>query len=134
MKKILIILMTFLFAGIVFADSYKVVDVVGKVYTGNNLVEIGQILNDEDVLNVRPQAKITLQLIDKTEKRTYKQANNKIAVKEAWVMSAIGKQGLKKGTIASSKEIAPAVESTRKGVATAASRASEAKEDFTWDE
>lgn len=134
MKKILIILMTFLFAGIVFADSYKVVDVVGKVYTGNNLVEVGQILNDEDVLNVRPQAKITLQPIDKTEKRTYKQANNKIAVKEAWVMSAIGKQGLKKGTIASAKEIAPAIESTRKGVATAASRASEAKEDFTWDE
>lgn len=134
MKKILIILMTFLFAGIVFADSYKVVDVVGKVYTGNSLVEVGQILNDEDVLNVRPQARITLQPIDKTEKRTYKQANNKIAVKEVWVMSAIGKQGLKKATIASAKEIAPAIESTRKGVATAASRASEAKEDFTWDE
>jgi len=35
--------------------------------------------------------------------------------------------------IADASHIAPPIESTRKGVATAASRASEAKEDFIWD-
>lgn len=134
MKKIFFVLIICFFAGTLFANSYKVVNIVGKVYTDNILVEEGQVLNDEDILNVRPQAKITLQPIDGIEKRTYKQPNNKISVKEVWVMSAVGKQGLKKGTIASAKEIAPVIEGTRKGVATAASRASEAKEDFTWDE
>lgn len=91
-------------------------------------------MNEEDVLNVRPQAAITLQPIDGIEKRTFKGPNNKITVKDAWIQSAIGKTGLKKGTIVKASNIAPPVESTRKGVATAASRASEAKEDFDWDE
>lgn len=134
MKKIFSVLILCFFAGLVFANSYKVVEVAGKVFTNSNLIEVGQILNDEDVLNVRPQSRITLQPIDGIEKRTYKQANNKISVKELWVMSAIGKQGLKKTKIAEAGDIAPAIESTRKGVATAASRASEAKEDFVWEE
>ena len=35
---------------------------------------------------------------------------------------------------AKTSSVAPAAEKSRQGVATAASRASEAKEDFTWDE
>ena len=134
MKKILtIIIMNLLFAT-VFAESYKVLDVVGKVYVGSEQVAVGQVLSEEDILNVRPQATITLQIFDGIEKRTFKGPNNKIAVKNAWVESAIGKGGLKKGTIVKASAVAPAIESTRKGVATAASRASEAKEDFEWDE
>lgn len=134
MKKILtIIIMNLLFAT-VFAESYKVLDVVGKVYVGSEQVAVGQVLNEEDILNVRPQAAITLQIFEGIEKRTFKGPNNKIAVKNAWIESAVGRGGLKKGTIVKANAVAPDIGTTRKGVATAASRASEAKEDFEWDE
>lgn len=118
-----------------FAATYKILGITGKVFVNDTqVIAPGQILNDEDVLNVRPQASITLQPIDDIEKRTFKGPNNKIAVKDAWIQSAVGRAGLKKRTIVKASNIAPAIESTRKGVATAASRASEAKEDFDWDE
>ena len=130
MKKILtIIIMNLLFATI-FAESYKVLDVVGKVYVGSEQVSVGQVLSEEDILNVRPQAAITLQIFEGTEKRT----NNKIAVKNAWVESGFGKGGLKKMTIVRANAVAPDIDRVRPGVQTAASRASEAKEDFEWDE
>ena len=134
MKKFLSFIFAFVLMTSVFATSYKVVNITGKVFVNNTQVEIEQVLDDEDVLNVRPQAAITLQPIDKIEKRTFKSANNHITVKDAWVQSAIGKGGLKKMKIADASHIAPPSERTREAVATAASRASEAKEDFEWDE
>lgn len=134
MKKFLSFIFAFVLMTSVFATSYKVVNITGKVFVNNAQVEIEQVLDDEDVLNVRPQAAITLQPIDKIEKRTFKSANNHITVKDAWVQSAIGKGGLKKMKIADASHIAPPSERTREAVATAASRASEAKEDFEWDE
>lgn len=134
MKKFLSFIFAFVLMTSVFATSYKVVNITGKVFVNNAQVEIEQVLDDEDVLNVRPQAAITLQPIDKIEKRTFKSANNHITVKDAWVQSAIGKGGLKKMKIADASHIAPPSDKTRQAVATAASRASEAKEDFEWDE
>lgn len=134
MKKFLSFIFAFVLMTSVFATSYKVVNITGKVFINNAQVEVEQVLDDEDVLNVRPQAAITLQPIDKIEKRTFKSANNHITVKDAWVQSAIGKGGLKKMKIADASHIAPPVDRPREAVATAASRASEAKEDFEWDE
>ena len=134
MKKFLSFIFAFVLMTSVFATSYKVVNITGKIFVNNAQVEIEQVLDDEDVLNVRPQAAITLQPIDKIEKRTFKSANNHITVKDAWVQSAIGKGGLKKMKIADASHIAPPSDKTRQAVATAASRASEAKEDFEWDE
>jgi hypothetical protein len=134
MKKFLSFIFAFVLMTSVFATSYKVVNITGKVFVNNAQVEIEQVLDDEDVLNVRPQAAITLQPIDKIEKRTFKSANNHITVKDAWVQSAIGKGGLKKMKIADASHIAPPSDKPRQAVATAASRASEAKEDFEWDE
>lgn len=134
MKKFLSFIFAFVLMTSVFATSYKVVNITGKVFVNNAQVEIEQVLDDEDVLNVRPQAAITLQPIDKIEKRTFKSANNHITVKDAWVQSAIGKGGLKKMKIADASHIAPPSDKPREAVATAASRASEAKEDFEWDE
>lgn len=51
-----------------------------------------------------------------------------------WVRSAIGKQGPKKMTVVKAAQVAPDIDRVRPGVQTAASRASEVKEDFTWDE
>ena len=136
MKRLVSILVTFFVFGIVFATSFKVVDVEGKVFygTSQNEVQVGDTLEDDIVLNVRPQSKITLQPVDSTEKRTFKNPNNKIAVKDIWIRSAIGKQGLKKMTVVKAAQVAPDIDRVRPGVQTAASRASEAKEDFTWDE
>lgn len=136
MKRLVSILVTLFVFGTVFATSFKVVDVEGKVFygTSQNEVQVGDTLEEDIVLNVRPQSKITLQLIDSTEKRTFKNPNNKIAVKDMWVRSAIGKQRLKKMTVVKATPVAPDIDRVRPGVQTAASRASEAKEDFIWDE
>ncbi len=136
MKKLVSILVTLFVFGTVFATSFRVIDVEGKVFygTSQNEVQVGDTLEEDIVLNVRPQSKITLQPTDSTEKRTFKNPNNKIAVKDIWVRSAIGKQGLKKMTVVKAAQVAPDIDRVRPGVQTAASRASEAKEDFTWDE
>ena len=137
MKKLVsILVIAILILGSLFATSFKVVDIDGKVFygTSQNKVQIGDTLEDDIVLNVRPQSKITLQPIDSTEKRTFKNPNNKIAVKDMWVRSAIGKQGLKKMKVVKAAQVAPDIDRVRPGVQTAASRASEVKEDFTWDE
>ena len=138
MKKLVsILVIAILILGSLFATSFKVVDIDGKVFygTSQNEVQVGDTLEDDIVLNVRPQSKITLQPIDSTEKRTFKNPNNKIAVKDMWVRSAIGKQRLKKKmTVVKAAQVAPDIDRVRPGVQTAASRASEVKEDFTWDE
>ena len=136
MKRLVSILVTFFVFGTVFATSFKVVDVEGKVFygTSQNEVQVGDTLEDDIILNVRPQSKITLQPVDSAEKRTFKNPNNKIAVKDIWIRSAIGKQGLKKMTVVKAAQVVPDIDRVRPGVQTAASRASEAKEDFTWDE
>lgn len=137
MKKLVsILVIAILILGYLFATSFKVVDIDGKVFygTSQNEVQIGDTLEDDVVLNVRPQSKITLQPIDSIEKRTFKNPNNKIAVKDMWIRSAIGKQGLKKMTVVKAAQVASDIDRVRPGVQTAASRASEAKEDFTWDE
>ena len=136
MKKFFTLFLTFIFSVMLYAAPYEVVSVVGNVYVGDSLLKEGQLLEDDDILNIRPQASITLSLIDGIvkEKRTFRQANNKIAVKDVWVMSALGKQVLKKKTIVKSSAVAADVDSSRKGVATASTRASDAKEDYDWDE
>lgn len=137
MKKLVsILVIAILILGSLFATSFKVVDIDGKVFygTSQNEVQVGDTLEDDIVLNVRPQSKITLQPIDSTEKRTFKNPNNKIAVKDMWVRSAIGKRGLKKMKVVKAAQVAPDIDGVRHGVQTAASRASEVKEDFTWDE
>lgn len=135
MKKGIIFALLIIFIAPIFAASYKVENIGGRVYIGSSYeeVEIGQVLDDEDILNIRPNAFITLSSLDRVEKRTYKKPTSRIKVKEIWIESAIGKSGLKKMTIVKADIPAPS-EKTREAVATAASRASEAKEDFTWDE
>ena len=136
MKKLFTFIAAVALGTAMYASTYKVLDVEGKVFygTSQNEVQVGDTLEDDTILNIRPQSKITLQPIDSIEKRTFKNPNNKIAVKDIWVRSAIGKQGLKKMTVVKSTQVAPDIDRVRPGVQTAASRASEAKEDFTWDE
>ena len=71
MKKLVsILVITILILGSLFATSFKVLDVEGKVFygTSQNEVQVGDTLEDDVILNVRPQSKITLQPVDAIEK------------------------------------------------------------------
>lgn len=131
MKKIFGLVFVFILTVSLFATDYKVQSVVGKATINGCPVEVGQVFQDEDLLNVGVQSNVVLIVGDKH--LTIK-AMSKGTVKELWTKAHPSKDGLKKQTIAKASHIAPASEGTRKGVATAASRASEAKEDFDWEE
>lgn len=131
MKRFLAFILALTFTGIVFATDYTVKSVVGKVTVNGCPVEVGQVFQDEDLLNVGVQSSV--ELIVGNQHLTINPMS-KGTVKELWTKAHPSKGGLKKQTIAKASHIAPPSEGTRKGVATAASRASEAKEDFDWDE
>lgn len=135
MKKLFILALSLFVVFPLVGETYKVIEIEGKVFYGasQNELQIGDILNEDEVLNVMPQARVTLQIVGLVEKRTFKKPSNRITVKEAWTSSAFSK-GLKKRTIVKATNIAPPSEGTSKGTATAASRASEAKEDIDWAE
>lgn len=90
----------------------------------------GQELEGEASIKVFPQSHIILVQDSKIRKIN---ASQNGTVNELFA-KAFKSNGLKKMKIADASHIAPPSEGTRKGVATAASRASEAKEDFEWDE
>ena len=131
MKKFLTIVFAFILTATVFAESYKVKEVYGKVMfeDGTRIFE-GQELEGEASIKVFPQAYIILVQDGKLRKIN---SSQKGTVNELYA-KAFKSNGLKKMKIADASHIAPPSEGTRKGVATAASRASEAKEDFEWDE
>lgn len=135
MKKFIVFALIAILSTSLFAASYRITDVTGRVYIGSSQeeVEVGQILDEETILNVRPGSSITITPVEKIEKRTFKKPANRISVREIWVESYIGKTKLNKVKIASAVAEDTAT-GTRKAVVTAASRASEAKEDFEWDE
>lgn len=130
MKKLLFVIL-FMLSFSLFADEYVVKSVVGKVTVNGCPVEVGQVFQDMDLLNVGVQSNVELVVGDQ---HLIIKAMSKGTVKDLWIKAHPFKGGLKKQTIVKASNIAPPVESTRKGVATAASRASEAKEDFDWDE
>lgn len=135
MRKLFILVLSLFMIFPLIGETYKVTDIKGKVFYGasQNEIQINDILNEDEVLNIKPQTKITLQAVDSLEKRTFKKPCKGITVKEVWVSSRVGK-GLKKQAIVKQTTIAPSTKGTNKSVVTAASRASEAKEDLDWAE
>ena len=135
MKKFIVFALIAILSTSLFAAAYRITDVTGRVFLGSSQeeVEVGQILEEDTILNIRPGSSITITPVEKTEKRTFKKPANRISVRDIWVESYIGKTKLNKVKIASAVAEDTAT-GTRKAVVTAASRASEAKEDFEWDE
>jgi hypothetical protein len=135
MKKLFILVLLLFMIFPLLGEIYKVTDIEGKVFYGisQNELQIGDTLNEDEVLNVKPQAKITLQIENSSEKRIFKKPIKGITVKEAWDSSIVSK-GLKKQVVVKPTTIAPSNKGTNKSVVTAASRASEAKEDLDWAE
>ena len=135
MRKLFILVLSLFMVFPLIGETYKVIDIEGRVFYGasQNELQIGDTLNEDEVLNVKPQARVTLQSVNSAEKRTFKKPCKGITVKEAWV-SSIASKGLKKQVVIKSATIVPSTNGTNKSVVTAASRASEAKEDLDWAE
>ncbi len=138
MKKLLVLL-SVLFAGtMLFAAgnaNYIVESIVGNVTYESapgkfDKVVVGQELSASTVLNTGLNSSVVLKLDGKTI--TIK-AKQKDTVESLFVAASSSKGGLKKGVIAKADAVDSA-DGKREGVATASSRASEAKEDFAWEE
>lgn len=124
MKKLMLaILMMLSFS--LFAEKYTVLAIHGRAQNKMGAISVGQELDDEDVISV-------LGISD-----NIKLDGNKYIFgpfKNKKVKDVISGPKLKKGKIVKASQVAPDIEKSRPGVATAASRASDAKEDFEWDE
>ena len=137
MKRLITLLLALFVGTMLFAatDTYVVESVVGTVTYEKapgkfEKVTVGQELSASTVLKTGLNSSVVLKLNDKSITVKAKQTGS---VEQLYVASAPSKGGLKRQTIvkAGDTEIA---DGKREGVATASSRASEAKEDFTWDE
>ena len=124
MKKLMLaILMMLSFS--LFAEKYTVLAIHGRAQNKMGAISVGQELDDEDVISV-------LGISDNIKL----DGNNYIfgPLKNKKVKDVISGPKLKKGKIVKASQVAPDIERSRTGVATAASRASDAKEDFEWEE
>ena len=137
MKKIFSFLVTLLFAGILFAESYKVESVKGQIFRldglGNQIkVEKDEILESETILKIGLNSELTLSCKDV---RAFSKVPEHAISAETWFSKNKTVKGkIKKATIVKTSNVAPAVEKSRAAPVTAASRASEAKEDLEWNE
>ena len=131
MKKIITFLCVLFLGASLFASGYIVESFVGKVTYNNVQVEAGQELDDEEgILNTSLNSSVVLTFEGKTYTIKPKQ---KGTVKSLFALAAPTKGGLHKVQIAKS-DAEDNADGKRKGVSTASSRASEAKEDLQWDE
>jgi hypothetical protein len=137
MKKFLTFMVALFVGTMLFAatDSYVVDSVVGTVTYEKapgkyEKVTVGQELSASTVLKTGLNSSVVLKLNDKSITIKAKQNGS---VESLFAAATPAKGGLKKQTIVKAGDVQVA-DGNREGVATASSRASEAKEDFTWDE
>lgn len=93
MKRFLTFILAFTFTGIVFATDYTVKSVTGKATINGCPVEVGQVFQDEDLLNVGVQSNVVL--ISGDQHLTIK-AMSKGTVKDLWTKAHPSKSDLKK--------------------------------------
>ena len=136
MKKLFALLLVLFTGTMLFAatGSYVVEAVVGNVTYEKapgkfEKVTVGQELSASTVLKTGINSSVDITFEGK--KITIKAKQNG-TVESLYVAAAPAKGGLKKQTIA--KTDAVDTDGVREGTKTASSRASEAKEDFTWEE
>ena len=137
MKKLFALLLVLFTGTMLFAatGSYVVESIVGNVTYESapgkfEKVKVGQELSASTVLNTGLNSSVVIKFEDKSI--TIK-AKQKGSVESLYVDATPSKGGLQKKNIAKADAVDSA-DGKREGVATASSRASEAKEDFTWDE
>ncbi len=137
MKKLFTLFLALFVGTMLFAatGSYVVESVTGNVTYESapgkfEKVKVGQELSASTVLNTGLNSSVVVKFEGKSI--TIK-AKQKGTVEALYVDATPAKGGLKSQTIAKA-DAEDTADGKSKGVATASSRASEAKEDFTWDE
>ena len=136
MKKLFSLFLALFVGTMLFAatGTYVVESVTGNVtyeLSGKTVkVEPGMELSAATVLNTGLNSSVVVKFEGKSV--TIK-AKQKGSVESLFALASPSKGGLKKQNIAKADAVDSA-DGKREGVATASSRASEAKEDFTWDE
>ena len=137
MKKLFTFFLALFVGTMLFAatGSYVVESIVGNVTYEKapgkfEKVKVGQELSASTVLNTGLNSSVVVVFEGKSI--TIK-AKQKGTVESLYVAAAPSKGGLQKKSIAKA-DAEDSADGKREGVATASSRASEAKEDFTWDE
>ncbi|WP_407398600.1 hypothetical protein [Treponema sp.] len=136
MGRFLIIVAALLSSGFLFAERYTVKSVIGKatVQTGSDKwteLSEGKTVSSENVINTGLNT--VLILADENGKEVKIKANQRSTVDDLVDAAMTPSVGIKKSKI-TNRVVAGAKANTSKGVATASSRASEAKEDIDWDE
>lgn len=139
MKKIVVVAAMLMAAGFISAEKFEVKSVTGKVTyeaaPGKWVeVKVGQKLSDSTVLNTSVNSKVTI--VPENGAEVTVKAMQKGTVSALSKANVAVAKGLKKNpaSTVASKRIADEVTESNKGVATASSRASEAKDDFEIDE
>jgi len=134
MKKIITFFSVLFLGTMLFALPYKIESVIGKVTyespEGFIEVKAGDEFLGDAVIKTALNSSVVITFEGKTYTIKAKQSGS---IESLFIKSAPTKNGLKKQTIAKSDAIDYAI-GVREGVSTASSRASEAKEDFQWEE
>ena len=137
MKKLFALLLVLFTGTMLFAatNSYVVKAVVGTVEYESapgkwTAVSIGQELTASTVLKTKLNSSVDIEFDGKIVTIKAKQNGS---VESLYVASASTKGGLKRQSIAKADAVDSA-DGSREGVSTASSRASDAKEDYTWAE
>ena len=119
-----------------FAAGYKVESFSGKVTYESapgkwTAVEAGQELPASTVIQTGVNSTLVLSL---DSSKINIKAMQKGTIESLAAVASTGNSGIKKGSSLKSSAVAADSSKTSKSVVTASSRASEAKEDFNWDE
>ncbi len=137
MKKLFTLFLALFVATMLYAatGSYVVESFTGTVTYESapgkfEKVKVGQELPASTVLKTGLNSSVVINFEGKSITIKAKQEG---AVEKLYALAAPAKGGLKKQSIAKADAVDDA-DGKSKGVATASARASEAKEDFTWDE
>ena len=119
-----------------FAAGYKVESFTGKVTYESapgkwTAVEEGQELAASTVVQTGVNSSLVL---SSDGSKVNIKAMQKGTIESLAAVAGSGNSGIKKGSSLKNNSVAAGSEKTSKSVVTASSRASEAKEDFEWDE
>ena len=138
MKKFAILITMLLTAAFLFAETYEVKSVSGKVTYESapgkwTSVKKGQKISESTVLNTSVNSKVVLVLEDKSEV-TIKPMQKDTAAVLVKAHTSVAKGLRKSPSIVVKSETGSDVTENSKGTLTASSRASEAKDDLEIDE
>lgn len=135
MKKFIILILSLVSGFFLFAESYEVSTVIGKVYTQTEsgkwkAIREGSILKDEMTVRIEENSSVGILISGKRvifRGPKNETLENLMASRRSGTGVAHGSQ-LKQSAVARSKD------KVTKGVSTAASRASESQGDTAWSE